>query len=141
MTCFFQIIFNRNMFLNRGCVLKIQGVFKMTVTPPLVALCLTQMSMAMRVTASNWNHILGKQLVHFGTTKSEEETLKGGEATQCVCFTVPVKYHSLVVLIRNPNHGICQGRFYLLRWLVSVACFMWISKHLFDILVISQHYE
>lgn len=73
------------MFLNRGCVLKIQGVFKMTFTPPLVALCLTQMSMAMRVTARNWNHILGKQLVHFGTTKSEEEKLKGGETTQCVC--------------------------------------------------------
>lgn len=41
------------MFLNRGCALKIEGVFKMTGTPPLVALCLTQMSMAVRATASD----------------------------------------------------------------------------------------
>lgn len=41
------------MSLNRGCALKIEGVFKMTGTPPLVALCLTQMSMAVRATASD----------------------------------------------------------------------------------------
>lgn len=33
MTCFFQTTLNRDMFLNRGCVLKIEGVFKMTVSP------------------------------------------------------------------------------------------------------------
>lgn len=36
MTCFFRTILNRDMFLNRGCVLKIEGVFKMTVSPPTV---------------------------------------------------------------------------------------------------------
>lgn len=33
MTCFFQTTLNRDMFLNRGYVLKIEGVFKMTVSP------------------------------------------------------------------------------------------------------------
>lgn len=45
-------ILNRNIFLNRGYMLKIEGVFKMSVTPPLVALYLTQISMAVTVTAS-----------------------------------------------------------------------------------------
>lgn len=76
--------------------------------------------------------------MHFDTTESEDK-LKGEEATQCVYFTGPD--HSPVVLIRNPNHGICWGRFYLLKWLASVARCMWTSKHLSDVLVISQHYE
>lgn len=45
-------ILNRNIFFSRGYVLKIEGVFKISVTSPLVALYLTQMSMATTVAAS-----------------------------------------------------------------------------------------
>lgn len=69
--------------------------------------------------------MLEKQLVRFDTTESEDK-LEGEEAAQCVYFTGPD--HSIVVLIRNPNRGICWGRFYLLKWLVSVACY--ICEHL-----------
>jgi len=75
--------------------------------------------------------MLGKQLVSFEMTESLEGELKGEELNG--------PDHSRLVSARIPDLGICLGVVYLLKWLVRLASYVWISRRLFDILAISQH--
>lgn len=81
--------------------------------------------------------MLGKQSVCFETTKSQEDKLKGEEPTWCASVVQSI----LLWYRQDPEPWDLPWGSLFVEVAGQVSMLYWISRHLFDILAISQHYK